>query len=233
MFKFIRRCIITFIFIICLIVGGFVWMGYNDYESVLEEKALDVKIQEIQTSATYVTYENISKDYFDALIAIEDKRFETHSGIDIIALLRTTLANIVAKDVLGGGSTITQQLAKNLYFMNSNKITRKVSEAFMANALEQNYSKQEIIELYANVVYFGDNYYGIYAASKGYFHVHPSNLSLGQASMLAGLPQAPSIYALSNNNPASYTRQEEVLKAMLEQKLISTDELMEALREKW
>lgn len=231
MFKFIRRLITLILLCIILAVSGFVYIGYKEYETVVKETPLEDKVYEIQSRYTYVSHEYIAQDYFDALMAIEDKRFASHSGVDYIALVRTILANIVAKDVLGGGSTITQQLAKNMYFMDSNTITRKISEAFVAYELEEKYSKSEIIELYANVVYFGDNYYGIYNASKGYFNVHPIDLSLAQASMLAGLPQAPSIYALSNNNPASYARQEEVLKAMLELDMITTDELVSALRE--
>lgn len=232
MFKFIRRLILTILVLLMLVVGVFVWMGYKDYKEVTASRPLQGMVIDFRTQKDYVSYDDISPYYFDALIAIEDKRFESHGGIDYIALIRTTIANVMAKELLGGGSTITQQLAKNFYFMQSNKITRKISEAFVAYELEHHYSKEDIIEMYANIVYFGDNYYGIYDASMGYYGVTPDKLTLSQASMLAGLPQAPSVYALSNNNPASYKRQEEVLKAMLEENKITTDEFIEALREK-
>lgn len=231
MFKFIRKLITSILSLILLAVALVCGIGYMSYSEVIEEEPIELKVFQLQNQWNYVAYEDISPNYVNALIAIEDERFLTHGGVDYIALIRTTIANIRAKELLGGGSTITQQLAKNLYFMDSTSLTRKISEAFVAYELEKLYSKEEILELYANVVYFGDNYYGIYDASMGYFKVEPSALSLGQASMLAGLPQAPSVYALSNNNPASYRRQEEVLKAMLKNDFISTDELVMALRE--
>lgn len=230
MFKLIRRLISTILvllLILCGVIGG---IGYMEYKNAMEENPLVEKIMEIQNQEDYVQYEDISEDFLNGLVAIEDQRFYEHNGVDYIALLRTLWANIQAKDILGGGSTLTQQLAKNLYFMDSTRPTRKIAEIFVAYDLEKMLEKEEILEIYANIVYYGDNYYGIYEASYGYFHVDPSNLSLAQASMLAGLPQAPSVYALSNNNAASYTRQEEVLKAMLKHGYIDTDELVEALR---
>lgn len=230
MFKLLRRLITTIfvlIFIVCGVIGG---IGYMEYKSAIEKEPLVEKVMEIQNSRTYVQYEDISEDFIYGLVSIEDQRFFEHSGVDYIALIRTLWANIQAKDILGGGSTLTQQLAKNLYFMDSTRPTRKIAEVFVAYDLEKTFTKEEILEMYANIVYYGDNYYGIYEASYGYFHCDPSNLSLAQASMLAGLPQAPSLYALSNNNEASYARQEEVLKAMLEHGYIDTDELIEALR---
>lgn len=231
MFKFIRRVILTFILLCLLVVGVVVGIGYKEYKTAIENNPLEEKVELLRLDPHYVEYEDLSQDYINAVVCIEDKRFFSHGGIDYIALARTMYANINAKNILGGGSTITQQLAKNFYFLDNTGITRKIAEVFVAYDLEKMYEKEEIFEMYANIIYFGDNYYGIYDASMGYFKKYPSTLSLAQASLLAGLPQAPSIYALSNHNEATYRRQQEVLKAMLEEKKISTDAFIEAIRE--
>lgn len=231
MFKIIRNIILVSLLIFCIVIGIIGGMGYVDYQEVVKQETIDDKVNDLRNKEGYVKIDQISPDFLHAVVAIEDHRFYEHGGIDYISLVRITFANVMAKEILGGGSTITQQLAKNLYFMDSNKFTRKVSEAFVAKELEKNYSKDEILEMYVNVIYYGDNHYGIQQAAQGYFNVAPSRLSLAQASMLAGLPQAPSVYALSNNNKKAYKRQEEVLKAMMKYEYIDNDEFLKALKE--
>lgn len=231
MFKIIRNIFLISLLILGIVIGIIGGMGYVDYQEIVKQETINDKVNDLRENEHYVKIDQISPDFLHAVVAIEDHRFYEHGGIDYISLVRITLANVMAKEILGGGSTITQQLAKNLYFMDSNKFTRKVSEAFVAKELENNYSKDEILEMYVNIIYYGDNYYGIQQAAQGYFNVAPSNLSLAQASMLAGLPQAPSVYALSSNNKETYKRQEEVLKAMIKYEYISNDEFLKALKE--
>lgn len=231
MFKWIRRAILVLLVFILIGVGIIGGLGFVDYQEAVKQETLSDKVEDLKNSENYVTIDKIAPDFLNAVVAIEDHRFYEHGGIDYISLVRITIANIMAKDILGGGSTITQQLAKNFYFMDSLNFTRKVSEAFVAKDLERNYTKDEILEMYVNVIYYGDNHYGIYQASQGYFKVDPSELSLAQASMLAGLPQAPSVYALSNGNKNSYKRQEEVLKAMIKYEYITNKQFMNALKE--
>ena len=115
--------------------------------------------------------------------------------------------NLQNKKIIGGGSTITQQLAKNMYFEQKKKLTRKIAEAFVTLDLEDKYSKSEILELYINIIYFGDGFYGIKDACNGYLDKNPSDLNLYEATLLAGIPNAPSVYQLSNNSKYTYQRQ--------------------------
>lgn len=225
-----KRLILILIILILMIVSVIAGIGYLDYKKAVDEITIEEKVEEIKGNVKYTRIEDVSQDFIDAVVAIEDHRFYKHNGIDYISLIRATLANIVAKEVVGGGSTITQQLAKNMYFDQSLSMTRKVSEAFVANALESKYSKEEILALYINCIYYGDGYYGIHAASAGYFNTTPAQLTLEQASMLAGLPQAPSAYQLSNHYDRALKRQVEVLNAMLEHDYISKDEYKSALK---
>lgn len=232
MFKLIRRILVLLLVVALFIVGIVSFFGFQEYKTATEEVPLVEKVTQLQQSEHYTTHDQIADDFLDAVVAIEDRRFYTHSGIDLISLVRVTLANLVAQDIVGGGSTITQQLAKNFYYMESNSFVRKVSEAFSAKDIEKAYDKDEILEMYVNIIYYGDGYYGIYDASMGYFGVTPDQLTLAQASLLAGLPQSPSRFALSNNNNASYTRQQDVLNAMLENEYISKEEYKQALQAK-
>lgn len=231
MFKLIKRLILMIIGIVLIIVLLFAGIGYIGYKDAVEQISIEEKVRQLQENGDYVELEDMSTYFVDAIVAIEDHRFYHHGGIDYISLVRITLANLRSQEILGGGSTITQQLAKNFYFMENYNFTRKISEAFVAYNLEKTYDKDEILEMYINIIYYGDGFYGIKDASVGYFGVEPKDLTLAQASMLAGLPQSPSIYALSNQNKASYKRQEEVLNAMLKYEYINKQEYIKALKE--
>lgn len=228
MFKLIKKIFIIVLIIIGLFFSYLMVSGYQGYEHSLEKDPLKEKIAEIQSKDTYVKLDDMSSYLPKAVVAIEDKRFFEHGAIDFIGLTRALVTDITTGKALQGGSTLTQQLAKNLYFMDDRNMSRKISEAFMAHKLEETYSKKEILELYLNVVYFGDNNYGVYEASVNYFNTYPKYLTLAQASMLAGLPQAPSIYALNNYNKSSYERRNQVLKAMLDQKMITKEQYKNA-----
>jgi penicillin-binding protein 1A len=155
-----------------------------------------------------------------AFIAIEDRRFYSHYGIDPIGLARAALANVMRRGVSQGGSTITQQLAKNLFLTQERTITRKVQEAVLALWLERKYSKNQILELYLNRVYFGAGAYGIEAAAQRYFGKTAQQLSLAEAATLAGLVRSPSRLAPSRNPDGAERRAQLVLAAMVEMKFI-------------
>ncbi len=159
-----------------------------------------------------------------AIIAIEDRRFFSHFGIDIVGITRALIGNIQAGRITGGGSTITQQVAKNLFLSPDQTIGRKVQEALLALWLEQNYSKVEIMELYLNRVYFGAGTFGIEAASQRYFGKSARNISLGEAAILAGLLKAPSRLSPDKNPEAAAARARVVLAAMAEEGYISEAE---------
>jgi penicillin-binding protein 1A len=151
-----------------------------------------------------------------AFVAIEDRRFYSHLGIDPIGIARAMFRNVTSRGVAQGGSTLTQQLAKNLFLTPERSASRKIQEAILALWLERNYSKDEILELYLNRVYFGSGAYGVEAAAQRYYGKSARNVSLAEAAVLAGLVQAPSRLAPNRNPEAAQTRAELVLAAMNE-----------------
>lgn len=209
------------IFLSGLILG---FIGYSLYASALHDEPLATKISSLQKDENYVSLNNLPQDYLDAVIAVEDRRFYNHGAIDFISIGRAIVTNIREKDFVEGGSTLTQQLAKNLYFTYKPDIKRKAAELFMAFTIEKNYSKNEILELYVNTCYFGDGYYGIREASLGYFNKEPSQMNLDECSLIAGIPNAPSIYALTNRPDLARQRQKHVLRSMIKNNYISQEE---------
>ncbi|RYG93887.1 MAG: penicillin-binding protein, partial [Alphaproteobacteria bacterium] len=159
-----------------------------------------------------------------AFIAIEDRRFREHFGVDLIGMASVALESLKAGGITRGASTITQQLAKNLFLTPDQTIGRKVQEALLAIWLEQTYTKDEILELYLNRVYFGYEKYGIEAASQYYFGKSAKNLSLSEVAILAGSLQAPSRLNPKGNADAVKTRQALVLSAMAKEGYISPAE---------
>ena len=140
------------------------------------------------------------------------------------------LENIREKDIVAGGSTISQQLGRLLYFTQEKLFTRKIAELFVAFDLEKNYSKDEILELYINIIYYGDGYYGIKEASNGYFNKEPKDMTDCECILLAGIPNAPSIYA--NNLELLKQRQKQVLNKMLKYKYLTQDKANEILNQR-
>jgi penicillin-binding protein 1A len=163
-----------------------------------------------------------------AFLAIEDRRFYQHEGVDRMAVLRAIVANLRAGETVQGGSTITQQLARNLFLTPSQTINRKLREMVLASRIERRLSKDEILELYLNRVYLGDQAYGVDAASRRFFGHPASELTLGEAAMLAGLPKAPSRSAPTENLERATSRQHVVLDAMVEAGFITPEQRDEA-----
>lgn len=215
LFKGIKKLIIFILVIIIFVVGYFVKDGYDLYRAAIEEKSLDMRVKELKEMDNYTKLEDISKYYLDGLIAVEDKRFYEHHGIDPYAIGGAVVYTFQAQKIGFGASTLSQQLAKNLVLDQRRKLVRKIAEIFATIDIEKEYTKDEILEMYVNISYFGDGYYGIGNASKGYFNKAPKELDLNEATLLAGLPNAPSVFQLSNNNDSTYKRQIVVIKAMI------------------
>ena len=191
--------------------------GYTLYEDKLEVQPLADKISDIENSPDFVSIEEVPKDYINAIIAVEDHRYYDHGAIDIIGLTRAVFINIKNKELQEGGSTITQQVAKNLYFIEEdNAFRRKIAEMFMAIDIENNYSKENILEMYINTIYFGDGYYGIKEACEGYLNKEPKDMNLAESTMMAGIPNAPSVYAPTVNKELCKQRQNKVISSMVE-----------------
>lgn len=188
--------------------------GYNMYRNAVEATSLADRVEKIRSAEGYTELADLPGTYVNAVVSVEDHRFYDHIGIDFIAIGRAVVNDIRARRFAEGGSTITQQLAKNLYFSQEKKLERKIAEVFLAFDLEENYSKDEILELYVNSIYFGDGYYNVGQASAGYFGKEPSEMSEYESTLLAGIPNAPSRYAPTRNPELAHQRQKQVLRRM-------------------
>ena len=158
----------------------------------------------------------------DAFIAVEDVRFYDHSGVDPKGIMRAVFANITNKGVAEGGSTITQQLAKNAYLTQDRTYKRKIQEVFLALQLERKYTKDAILELYLNQIYFGQGAYGVQAAARTYFGKDVKDLDLNECAMLAGIPKSPNYFSPLNNLQAAQERKAVVLDQMAKYGYISS-----------
>jgi penicillin-binding protein 1A len=179
---------------------------------------------------TFIPYYRIPKYVKDAFIAIEDERFYKHHGIDIIAIARAIYRDIKARRIVQGGSTITQQLAKQLFLKPEKSLARKIREAAMAVQIEKRYTKEEILGLYLNQVYFGNRAYGIEAASHTYFGKSTDQLTIAEAALLAAIPKAPSYYDPFKHPDNTLKRRNIVLKKMLEIGYITEEQYREAVK---
>ncbi|WP_372424066.1 transglycosylase domain-containing protein [Salinarimonas chemoclinalis] len=182
-----------------------------------------------ETGGSNVPYEELPDHLPAAFVAIEDRRFWSHWGVDPQGVARALVTNLRGDSGLHGGSTLTQQLAKNLFLTQERTISRKIQEAILALWLERTYSKAEILELYMNRVYFGAGAYGVEAAARRYFDKSARDVTLSEAAMLAGLVQQPSRLAPTRNPAGAKARAEVVLRAMREEGLIGETALVTAL----
>lgn len=212
--KFIRNVILIILLIGIIIAGYVIYDGYKLYKDVISKESIEDAVNKIESKEDFLSYDEIPKDYINATVAVEDHRFYEHPGFDVISIGRALVTNIKNLEIVEGGSTITQQLAKNMYFSFEKKFSRKVAEVFVAIDLEKRYDKDEILALYINVIYFGDGYYGLNAASHGYFDKEPYELTFDEITLLAGLPNAPSAYAPTTNSSLARKRQELVIEQM-------------------
>jgi penicillin-binding protein 1A len=165
-----------------------------------------------------------------ATVAVEDRRFWQHGGVDYVGIARAAWNDLSAGKVVEGGSTITQQLVRNLYTGQEKTFTRKIKEACLAIKLAQKWPKQKVLDEYLNTVYYGNHAYGVEAAAQTYFSKHASQLTLLQSALLAGLPQAPSDYDPYHNPQAALDRRDEVLRAMLKNQSITLAQYDSAIR---
>lgn len=182
------------------------------------ESAVNEKVRGMRH---YVQLKDIPLRLRQAVIAVEDTRFYSHRGFDVEGIIRATIVNVEAGEIQEGASTITQQLVKNLFLTQERSFTRKAEEVFLAMSVERSFTKDKILELYLNTIYFGSNFYGIYDAAHGYFGKEPKDLNLGECAMLAGLPNAPSVYSPYNNFMLAKRRQLIVIDAMVRANFIS------------
>lgn len=185
--------------------------------------------EEIIKTFTAYTYEKIElndipENLKKALIATEDKNFYRHHGYDLSGLVRSTVQNVMAGRVVQGASTLTQQLARVLFLNNERTFDRKLKELFIAARIEKTISKDQILEMYMNNVYLGAGAYGVEGASQIYFDKHLKDCTLSELALIAGLPQAPSVYNPFNNKDLAIKRRNQVLLRMYKMRYITKDE---------
>lgn len=232
--------ILVALFILFFVLGGYV--AYTAVTLPNVRRALEIGVEPSQTSQIFARDKTLIMSYgkfqhkplpladlppslIEALLATEDRRFYQHQGIDPIGIIRALVQNIRSQGVHEGGSTLTQQLARNIFLSNERSIQRKVKEALLALKLEQQLTKDQILELYLNNVYFGEGAYGVGAASNIYFGKPPKALNQAECALLAGLPQAPSLYSPFMNPDLARKRRNEVLGNLVETGKISEEEL--------
>lgn len=181
----------------------------------------------------YIEYEEIPKVFMDAIVASEDRKFFEHGGVDYLANIRAAIALMKHKGkITQGASTITQQVARNVFLSNKVTYERKIEEIFAAQELEKIYSKSEIMEYYLNGIYFANGHYGIQAAAQGYFSKGVNSLSLSQSVFLCAIPNNPNLYNPLTNFDNTLKRRDRILLQLLNEKMITEEEYQTAIKEK-
>lgn len=193
--RIIRRVLVIALVAVIAMCALTVWRGYGMYREALADRPISQTVEELRATDTYTELDELPQTYLDAVVAVEDHRFYEHGGIDPIAICRAAFNDLRTLSLREGGSTITQQVAKNLFFTQDKHFERKVAEVFMAFDLEARYSKREILELYVNSSYFGSGYTGIGQAAPGYLGCDPSDMSDYECALMAGFPNAPELFA--------------------------------------
>lgn len=214
--KIIRNTVLA-LFLLCVCAAGALALrGYSLYTSALAAKPVSKAVKEVREQPGFTPLASLPETYPQAVLAVEDHRFYEHGGVDFKAIARAALHDLQAMSLVEGGSTITQQLAKNLYFTQEKELTRKAAEVFMAWKLENDFSKEELLELYVNSIYFGSGCYSVGDASRTYFDKEPGDMSDWECTLLAGIPNAPSVYDLNVNPDLAQQRQRQVVELMVE-----------------
>lgn len=229
--KVVKKIILIIILVVIFAGTILTYKGYTIYREALDKMNVAEKVAQIKSEENYTELKDLPEFYLNAVIAVEDRRFYEHGAIDPIAIARAFFVNIKSLELKEGGSTITQQLAKNVYFTQEKSALRKIAEMFMAFEIEKNCDKDTILELYLNTSYFGDGYYCVSEASRGYFDKEPIDMTRNEASMLAGIPNAPSAYCPTKHLNLAQQRQIQVLDKMVKYEFITEDEKQDVLKE--
>ena len=257
--RFLRGFLIFQLVILVIILGGLIWFNTSGYgadimnlhrqavafvknstpdtfkasetSEAFDKDGNKISVMKGDKDVYYVSIDDIPQYAKDAIVSIEDKKFYEHHGVDYQAIIRAALSYLKNKRITQGGSTITQQLARNIFLNQDKTWKRKVEEIFVSTELEKKYSKSQILEFYLNNVYFANGVYGIGAASKYYFSTDLSNLSLSQIAYLCAIPNRPSYYDPILYPDHTITRRNKILKNMLEDQKISQESYNSAISE--
>lgn len=222
--KFWKTLMLLIIAIVLIFGGLFLFYGKKEAEQMQAEAPLDTLIANTTSRPGYVPYENISPFLLEATVCVEDARFYQHGALDVLGLARGVLSQFVPGMSKSGGSSISQQVVKNLYQKFNGGLEWKAAEMRLAILLEQKLTKNEILALYVNIINYGDGYFGIGKASMGYFGYSAAELTDGEAAILAGIPQNPSYFQLSDHPEQAKGKQKVVLEAMVRNNKITQSE---------
>lgn len=198
--KLLFKMIIILLVIITGFCGYYGYLGYQIYQDKIQEQSLSERVNQLKSKEDYVTLDQISPIYKEAVLESEDRRFYQHGPVDYYGLARAMLTNLTNFSFKEGGLTITQQLSKNLCLSFEKNLSRKFAEVFIARDLEKMYSKDEILEMYLNITYLGEGNYGIQAASQYYYHIDAIDLNKQQSDILVKTLKRPSVYNPSKVN---------------------------------
>lgn len=198
--KLLFKMIIILLVIITGFCGYYGYLGYQIYQDKIQEQFLSERVNQLKSKEDYVTLDQISPIYKEAVLESEDRRFYQHGPVDYYGLARAMLTNLTTFSFKEGGSTITQQLSKNLCLSFEKDLSRKFAEVFIARDLEKMYSKDEILEMYLNITYLDEGNYGIQAASQYYYHIDAIDLNKQQSDILVKTLKRPSVYNPSKVN---------------------------------
>lgn len=198
--KLLFKMIIILLVIITGFCGYYGYLGYQIYQDKIQEQSLSERVHQLKSKEDYVTLDQISPIYKEAVLESEDRRFYQHGPVDYYGLARAMLTNLTTFSFKEGGPTITQQLSKNLCLSFEKDLSRKFAEVFIARDLEKMYSKDEILEMYLNITYLGEGNYGIQAASQYYYHIDAIDLNKQQSDILVKTLKRPSVYNPSKVN---------------------------------
>jgi len=223
--KLIKKLIGLIILIAAVCAGSVFYTGWHMYSEATAEVTVEEKIAAIMDQPQYTPYDELPDTYIEAVIAAEDRRFRSHGGFDIVSTSRAAWRNLSSHEIVEGGSTITQQLGRILYFSQEKKYARKVAEVLVARDLEKLLDKDQIFELYVNTIYFGSGYYTVHDAAKGYFGKLPSEMNDYECTLLAGIPNAPSVYSPDVNPDLAEQRRQQVITCMVEAGYIEEGEI--------
>lgn len=222
--KLIRKILLLIILLILFLGTILTYQGYAMYKDALEKISVQDMVKAFRIQENYTLINDLPEFYLNAVISAEDHRFYRHGALDFIGIGRAICTNVKSFQLKEGGSSITQQVAKNVYFTQEKTALRKIAEIFMAFEIEKNCDKDTILEIYVNTSYFGNGYYGIKEASNGYYNKEPIEMNEYECSMLAGVPNAPSVYAPSKNPNLAAQRQRQVLDKMIRYNYITEEE---------
>lgn len=227
--KIALRVLIALAAVFVIVTGIFAVKGAILWNNAKDGLSVGRAAEDIRAAELFTPYEDLPQFYIDAVISVEDRRFRDHNGISVRSIARAVFYDIKTKSLEQGGSTITQQLVKNVWFYEEKKFERKFAEVFAAFELERDLNKNDIFELYVNTIYFGSGCRGIGEAAEWYFGKTPAELSEYECAMLAGLPNAPSAYSPDESPELARQRLKQVLDSMQANGVITEEAANEIL----